>query len=291
MLVSDDRSPLRSDLALAVGGVGWSALACLPLLAWLDAKRVRPAMLASTGLATLPAALWSLGMPARDIAHCLAEHLPNEVFRQRDPLTLLSMIGLPLRDRGLSHALWRSRPLMEACRRLFGDARLEAMPVPLRITLVDCLSGQFHSIAKGDLAALAYASTALLPALPPLRIDSHWMCDASVYHAAPLNDLLLRPGLRHVITSTCSFPPRERYTSLVDQQLTLQVVLQKAALKTSALLALDLMDGEVIVLAARLQRPVDPFDVTIVPEVIAAGEWELAQSDEHISVLLQGAPI
>ena len=117
------------------------------------------------------------------------------------------------------------------------------------------------------------------------------MCDASVYHAAPLSDLLLRSGLRHLIVTTCAFPPRERYTSLVDQQLTLQVVLQKAALKTSALLALDLMEGEVIVLAPRLQRAVDPFDGTIVPEVIAAGERALAQSDDNLGVLLQGAPI
>jgi hypothetical protein len=290
-MVSDDQSSLRSDLALALGGVGWTALACLPLLAWLDANRMRPAMIATTGFATLPAALWSLGMPTCDIARCLAEHFKNDVFHQRDLLTIFSMMGLPLRDRGLAHALWRSKPLVKACRRLLGDARLETMPVPLRITLVDCLSGQFHSIAKGDVAALAYASTALLPALPPLRIDGHWMCDASVYHAAPLNDLLLRPGLRNVIAMTCSFPHREHYTSLVDQQLTLQVVLQKAALKTSALLALDLLEGELVVLAARLQRSVDPFDQTILPEVVAAGERELSQSDEQIESLLQGAPI
>jgi predicted acylesterase/phospholipase RssA len=288
MLISDDQ---RSDLALALGGVGWTALACLPLLAWLDANRVRPAMLATTGFATFPAALWSRGMPACDIAHCLAEHLHNDIFHQRDPLTLLSMIGLPLRDRGLPHALWRSEPLKKACRRMFGDARLESMPVPLRVTMVDCLSGQFHSMAKGDVAALAYASTALPPALPPLRIDGRWVCDASVYHAAPLSDLLLRSGLRHVIATTCTFPPPATYTSLVDQQLTWQVVLQKAALKTSALLALDLIDGELIVLAGRLQRSVDPFDMTIVPEVIAAGERELAQSDERLGLLLQGASI
>jgi hypothetical protein len=287
MRLADAAFSRRPDLALALGGVGWSALACLPLLALLDANRVRPGMMATTGFATLPATLWATGTPARDIASRLVEHLPNEVFRRRDLMPLLSMIGIPLRDRGLSHALWRSGPLQAACARLFRDARLEAMPVPLNVTLIDCLTGQFHSVANGNAAAVAYASTALLPALPPLRIDGRWMCDASVYHAAPLGDLLLRPGLRHVIAATSSFPPPERYTSLVDQQLTLQMVLQKAALKTSALLALDLLEGELVLLAARLQRSVDPFDVAIIPDAIAAGERELAQWREQFELILQ----
>jgi predicted acylesterase/phospholipase RssA len=291
MRLADAPCRYRPDLALALGGVGWSALACLPLLAWLDANRVRPGVMATTGFATLPAALWAIGMPAGDIARRLAEHLPNQVFRRRDPMPLLSMIGIPLRDRGLPHALWRSGPLQAACARLFEDARLETMPVPLHVTLIDCLTGQFHSMANGRLAAAAYASTALLPALPPLRIDGRWMGDASAYHAAPLSDLLLRPGLRHVIAATCSFPPPARYASLVDQQLTLQMVLQKAALKTSALLALDLLEGELVLLAARLQRSVDPFDVAMIPDAIAAGERELARWGEQIEQIQQDAHV
>jgi predicted acylesterase/phospholipase RssA len=287
MRLADSPWSPRPDLALALGGVGWSALACLPLLAWLDANRVRPGMMATTGFATLPAALWATGTPASDIARCLAEHLPNNVFRRRDLMPLLSMIGIPLRDRGLSHALWRSGPLRAACARLFGDTSLESMLVPLHVTLIDCLTGQFHSVTNGNAAAVVYASTALLPALPPLRIDGLWMCDASVYHAAPLGDLLLRPGLRHVIAATSNFPPPERYTSLVDQQLTLQMVLQKAALKTSALLALDMLEGELVLLAARLQRSVDPFDTAIIPDAIAAGARELAQRGEQLELILR----
>jgi predicted acylesterase/phospholipase RssA len=201
-------------------------------------------------------------------------------------MPLLSLLGFPLPGRGLSHALWKSGPLMKACTRLFGDTRLEAMKLHMHVTLIDCMSGRPCSVASGDLAAIAYASTALSPALPPLRIDGRWFGDASVCHAAPLGDLL-RPMLRHAIAVACSFPPPEHYGSLVDQQLTLQAVLQKAGLKTSALLALELLDGEVIVLAARLRRPVDPFDVAIVPEVIAAGEQEFNQARERIGLLLQ----
>ncbi len=286
MLQVDDGFSLRSDLALALGGVGWTALACLPLLECLEANRVRPGLIATTGFATLPAALWALGMRARDIARNLADHLPNRVFRRRNLMPLLSVVGFPLRDRGLRHALWRSRPLRAACARLFGDARLEAMKVPLHVTLIDCLSGELRSMTHGDVATTAYASTALMPALPPLRIDGRWLGDASVHLAAPLNDLLLRPKLRHAVTVACSFPPRDHYTSLVDQQHTLQGVLQKASLKTNALLALDLLDGEIFVLAPRLQRSVEPFDVSIVPEVIAAGEQSLLQWREHIERVL-----
>lgn len=280
----------RRDVGLALGGVGWCALACLPLLAWLEVNRLRPAMIATTGFATLPATLWSLGMPAGDIARHLADYLPNRVFRRRDAATFLSVLGLPLRNRGLSHALWRSQPVQAACARLFGEARLEALPVRLRVTLVDCLSGQFHGVSSGRVAELAYASTALLPALPPLRIDGRWLADASAYHAAPVNELLLQPGLRHVVAATCSFPPPEQYSSLVDQQLTVQAVLQKASLKTSALLALDLIDGELVVLTARLEKPVDPFDASIVPAVLGAGEQALAEAREQMALLMQDAP-
>jgi hypothetical protein len=291
MPVTDAARSDRPDLGLALGGVGWCALACLPLLAWLDVNRLRPSMIATTGFATLPAALWSLGMPSRDIARHLADHLPNRVFRRRDAITLLSVLGLPLRDRGLSHALWRSRSLRAGCARLFGETRLDALPVRLRVTLVDCVSGRFHSVGAGRVAELAYASTALMPALPPLRMEGRWLADASVYYAAPINDLLLRPGLRHVVAATCSFPPPPRYSSLVDQQLTVQVVLQKASLKTSALLALDLIDGELVGLAARLEKPVDPFDLSIVPAVLRAGEQALDEAREQMAVLMQDAPV
>jgi hypothetical protein len=180
--------------------------------------------------------------------------------------------------------------LKAACERLFAGARLEALPVRLRVALVDCLSGRFHAVEAGRVAELAYASTALMPALPPLHLDGRWLGDASVYYAAPINELMLRPGLSHVVAATCRFPPPERYSSLVDQQLTVQVVLQKASLRTSALLALDLIAGELVVLAAQLRAPVDPFDQSIVPAVLQAGERALAEAREQLVVLAQAAP-
>jgi predicted acylesterase/phospholipase RssA len=278
-----------SGLALALGGVGWTALACLPVLSWLEAERVRPALIATTGFATLPAALWALGTPAHDIAQVLQNHLPNHVFRRRSWLTFLTLAGCPLPDRGLGHALWRSAPLKVACRRLFDDARIETAGLPLRTLLVDCTSGTFVEVSEGRLSDLAYASTALLPALPPLRIDNRWLGDASVYHAAPLTDLLLRPGIRHVVAVACGFPPPDAYTSLVGQQLTVQLTLQKAGLKTASLLALHLLDGELVLLTPRLPRPIDPFDVEIVPDVLAAAENEFQRHREHTSLLLQDA--
>jgi predicted acylesterase/phospholipase RssA len=276
-------------LALALGGVGWTAMACLPLLSWLEANHARPGMIVTTGFATFPAALWALGMPARDILAALRSHLPNRLFGQRNITPLLTLLGCPLPNRGLGHGLWRSGPLKAACRRLFGDTRLEAIPVPLRVLLIDCSTGSFLGVSEGNLAGLAYASTALLPALPPLAIDGRWLGDASVYHAAPITDLLREPRIRHIAAVTCSFPPPEQYTSLTDQQLTLQMTLQKSGLKIGSLLALHLLDGEFSVIAPRLHRHVDPFDMAIVPDVIAAAELELANLGEHTMLLLRGA--
>lgn len=287
-MAPEHRGRTLPSLGLALGGVGWTALACLPLLAWLDANRVRPGVIATTGFATLPAALWALGLPVSDIAPLLAVHLAQRVFHRRDPVPLLTMIGLPLGNRGPGHALWRSGPAKAACARLLGGKRLDATAVPMHVVLIDCLSGESVTMTQGSLASIAYASTALLPALPPLEIDGRWLGDASVYHAAPLVDLLSFPGLRHVAAVSCSFPPPERYTSLVGQQLTLQLVLQKAGLKTGGLLALELLDGETIVLAVRLPRPVDPFDASIAEEVVAAGRQELARSAAHLSMVLAG---
>jgi predicted acylesterase/phospholipase RssA len=264
-------------------------LACIPLLAWLEANHVRPGLIVTTGFATFPAALWALGMPAREIVAALQAHLPNRVFRRRNPIPYLTLLGCPLPNRGLGHALWRSGPLQAACRGLFGDARLDTSPVPLRVLLVDCSTGAFFSATEGKLAALAYASTALAPALPPLRIDGRWLGDASVYHAAPLTELLLRPGIRHVAATTCSFPPPDHYTSLADQQLTLQMTLQKSGLKTGSLLALHLLDGEFVVIAPRLPRPVDAFDRAIVPDVVAAAEHEFDKLGTRATLLLHDA--
>ena len=288
MKAPEDRGRTLPSLGLALGGVGWTALACLPLLAWLDRNRVRPAVIATTGFATLPAALWALGLPVSDIAPLLAAHFTHRVFYRRNPIPLLTMIGLPFGNRGLGHALWRSGRVRAAFARLFDDQQLDAIAVPLHVVLVDCLSGEFVTMTQGSLAPIAYASTALLPALPPLNIDGRWLGDASVYYAAPLVDLLSFPGLRHVAAVSCSFPPPEHYTSLVGQQLTLQLVLQKAGLKTGSLLALELLAGETVVLAARLARPVDPFDASITEEVVDAGGQELARSAAQLSMVLAG---
>lgn len=274
------------SLALALGGVGWTALACIPLLSWLEANHVRPGLIVTTGFATFPAALWALGTPAREIFATLQAHLPNRVFRRRNFMPFLTLLGCPLSNRGLGQGLWRSGPLKTACQQLFGDARIDTSPLPLRVLLVDCSTGSFVSVTEGKLAKLAYASTALPPALPPLAIGGRWLGDASVYHAAPLTELLLQPGIRHVAVVACSFPPPAHYTSLTDQQLTLQMTLQKSGLKTGSLLALHLLDGEFAVIAPRLHRPVDPFDLTIVPDVITAGEQALAGLGTQATLLL-----
>jgi predicted acylesterase/phospholipase RssA len=274
-------------VALALGGVGWTALACLPVFEWFEANNLRPGCITTTGFATLPAALWGLGMPARDIAGHLAEHLPNRCFWQTDLLTLLSMIGWPLPNSGLAHAFWRSADFKRACKRLFGERRVEALTVPLHVTLIDCLTGAFRSISAGEIAALAYASAALLPALPPLCIDGNWLGDASVYCAAPVTDLLLRPNLQHAIVVTCSIPAPEKYNNLLETQFTVQRALQSASTKTGMLLAHHFMDGEVAIIAPRLQLYVDPFDVAIVPEVIAASERALSRAREQFEFVLQ----
>jgi predicted acylesterase/phospholipase RssA len=276
-------------LALALGGVGWTALACIPLLSWLEANHVQPGLIVTTGFATLPAALWALGMPALEIIATLKAQLPNRVFRRRNIIPYLTLLGCPLPNRGLGQALWRSGPLKAACQRVFGDARLDTSPVPLRVLLVDCSTGAFFGATQGKLAALAYASTALAPALPPLHIDGRWLGDASVYHATPVTELLLEPGIRHVAATTCGFPPPDHYTSLPDQQLTLQMTLQKAGLKTGSLLALHLLDGEFVVIAPRLPRPADPFDCAIVPDVVEAAKQEFGKLETRAALLLQDA--
>ncbi len=219
-MTADGRGAIsHSCLALALGGVGWTALACLPLLSWLEANQARPGLIVTTGFATIPAALWALGIPARDIFATLRRHLPNRVFRQRNMMPFLTLLGCPLPNRGLGHGLWQSGPLKQACQGLFGNARLETTAVPLNVVLVDCATGTFFHAAAGELAALAYASTALQPALPPLAIDGRWLGDASVHHAAPLTDALLQPGIRHLAAVTCSFPPPQR-VHLADRPAT-----------------------------------------------------------------------
>jgi hypothetical protein len=60
-------------------------------------------------------------------------------------------------------------------------------------------------------------------------------------------------------------------------------------LKTGSLLALHLLDGEFVVIAPRLPRPVDPFDSAIVPDVVAAAAQEFGNLGTRATLLLHDA--
>jgi predicted acylesterase/phospholipase RssA len=183
----------RGSPVVALGGVGMTAFAALPLIEALEQRGIVPRAVFASGFGCLLAALWAAGRSARDIETSVVLEFRRAPIRRNQLGAGLALLGVALGNLGY-RGLWREHRFRALLDRWFGERRLEDLAFPLTICVTDVDSARLMRLTSGRLADAVYAGCAHFPLLPPAEMDGRMVCDGSYLQPVPLLAAAEEPG-------------------------------------------------------------------------------------------------
>lgn len=169
-------------IALVLGGGGLKGFAHIGVLAALEEKGIKPAVLAGTSIGSLICAAAAAGMPVED----MTEHAKS--LRRRD-LFRLNRLGM-LIERSHAPSIYQGAPLREVLASIIGDARFEDLNNRLLVNTVDLQRGSpvvwgLPGLQDVSVLDAVYASCALPGFYPPGDVGGRSCVDGGVVDNLP----------------------------------------------------------------------------------------------------------
>ena len=175
----------KPKVGVVVGSGGMKSLSSIALFEFLDEANIDVDLLIGCSGGSSVIASWACGNNADTMREQAYKFWGNkDLLTRTDYRTLLSIAGLPFGRFDKSHGLLKSDLAFKAYKDMFGERKIEDLPIHTMFQTTDLLSGEPVMLTKGLLRDAVYASGALFPLLPGLQIDGRWLMDG--IYSSPL---------------------------------------------------------------------------------------------------------
>lgn len=175
--------------------------------------------------------------------------------------------------------------LMERLRAVFGDKRIEDMPIPLHITATDFATGELVELSQGSLVDAIRASLALPLAFAPVRLNDRLLVDGYLADPLPLS-VAMKHGSGVIVGVGFENPYQENVRSAGRFAFQLSAVMANNLLKSKLAFHSIAHHSEVIVILPEFKQRIRLFDTTKVPYIVEEGEQAALQQLPYLRELL-----
>jgi NTE family protein len=279
--------PRPHRLAFVLGSGGVRSIAALGIAQRLAREGIRPDFLAGCSSGALFGATIAMGMDADEALRAATALWSAELTQQRRWRAYLQLLAPRLAGFGAGFALRDDRLIVQRIAHAFGDARLEQLATPLRVSATDAASGRPVVLTRGSLVDALRASMAVPIIFPSVEIGGQRLVDGVLSDPLPLSaasdaQVVVALGFDGAM------PRRvDRLSRLVAQTST-TLINNLMQARTSAAQAAG---QAVISIDLGLQRHVGLWETSAMPYVFEAG-WRAADArlPEIAAALAQPGP-
>lgn len=266
-LTSQARAANAPHLALVLGSGGVRSVAALGIADVLVNAGLRPDLVVGCSSGALFGACIAMGMTGEQGLAAATRLWSAELTGQKRWRAYFELIaprfmrfdaGFSLRDAGLIRA---------RVEQAFGDARLEGLPIALRVVATVAATGESRVLSHGRLADAVRASMALPIIFPSVEIDGQRLSDGVISDPLPVAaardaDVVLTVGFRGAM------PRRvDRASRLVAQVTTAMINnLQQARIEAARAAGQRLLHIEL-----DIDRRVGLWDTSAMPRIFQTG--------------------
>ena len=175
--------------------------------------------------------------------------------------------------------------LMQRLRAVFGDMRIEDIPIPLHITATDFATGELVELTQGSLVDAIRASLALPLAFAPVRLDGRLLVDGYLADPLPLS-VAMKHGAGVIVGVGFESPYQENVRSAGRFAFQLSAVMANNLLKSKLAFHSIAHHSEVIVILPEFKQRIRLFDTAKVPYIVEEGEQAALQQLPYLRELL-----
>ena len=155
-------------------------------------------------------------------------------------------------------------------REVFGDRRIEDMPIPLHITATNFMDGELVELSSGPVAPAIRASLAIPFAFSPVEIDGKLLVDGYVSDPLPIS-VAMKHGARVIVAVGFESPMMERIGSAGRFAMQFSSIMSNNLLRARYAFHSVAHHAEVITIIPEFQQRIRLFDTEKVPYIIDAG--------------------
>ncbi len=286
MAASITRLPDAPQLALVLGSGGVRSIAAVGIAEVLWRHGIRPQLVVGCSSGALFGALVASATEPLQALEMARRLWSQELTLQRRWRAYAQLVAPRLTGFNADFALRDSSLIGLRVEQAFGGIRIEELPIPLRVTATDAVTGRPVVIERGPLAPALCASMALPFLFPPVRIDGRRLVDGVVSDPLPVSaaaraQAVITLGFEGAMPRRIDRPSRlvaQHSTSLMNNLM--RARLEAAEARGQRLLALTLT----------LKRRIGLWETAALPELFEAGQRAAEQRLAEIHALLDGTP-
>jgi NTE family protein len=255
-----------------LGAGGLKCLAGIALFELLEELAITPDLLVGASGGGILAAAAATGMSSARMRELALEIVRPQLFKQKN---WRAVLGTPFGRFDNTTGFLRPEPIRALYQRVFGDRRLEDLPIRTVLLATDMETFEPVVLEHGPLVDTVYASCALPPLLPPLRLDGRLLADAFYSATLPVLEAVKRDVDVVIALSTeelAVHPPKgliRFYMYAFTRALAVSQRLQTA-------MAIQLHHHEIVIVRVVFDRDIDVRDASEVPRVLDAGRRAVA---------------
>ncbi|MFT3953727.1 MAG: patatin-like phospholipase family protein [Piscinibacter sp.] len=276
--------PSRPRLALVLGSGGVRSVAALGIVDVLRRHGIAPDLVVGCSSGALFGALVASAI-APDTGLAMSRKLWSQELTQQHRWRAWAQMLMPRwagfdADFALRDGTLIDQRIVQA----FGDARIEALPIPLRIAATDAASGAPVLLTNGPLAPALRASMAVPVLFSPVRIDGRRLVDGVMSDPLPVAgaadaQVVITLGFTGRLPRKIDRPSRmlARYSTALLNNL-MQARIEAATARGQRLLPIDL----------KLERHVGLWQTDALPELYEAGRRAAEARLPELRALLDG---
>lgn len=270
----------RPQIAVVMSGGGLKPLAAIPLFDFLDQEGIVPDLLVGCSGGSIMAAMRASGYSCGEIEDIARNRIRPDFFK-RDWRTLLGVLHLPFGRFDRTAGLFKPDRLMALFDSLFQERRIEELPTKIIIQATDYETGDGVSLEQGHLAQAVYASSAIHPFFPAIRIDGRWLFDG--LYSGPLP---LLPALKHDMDIIIAIEFMEKIQvepkGFYENMVHLNKIFTKTIMQSQTTISMALHHYEIIYIKVIFEKYINLWDTDALTLIIDAGKAAVKENIPHI---------
>jgi NTE family protein len=205
----NNNNKIRKKVALILSGSGIRGFASIALKELFEKNDWPVDLIIGSSGGGVTAALWASHQSSKQMLK-ISQHLASsQANNAADLATFFTFFHHPFGVVKKSHALLKSKPIIEVYRNIWSDLKIEELSTRLILGATNVVTGQFSSITKGELASAVYASRATLPFYPAIELNGEWLVDGAFSQPLPIS-LAVEEDADIIIVMNCEMASPEK---------------------------------------------------------------------------------
>jgi len=262
-------------VAVVLGGGGIKPYSAIPLIRFLESEKIPVHLLVGCSGGSIMVSLWASGYTPDQMLYEIAPRLSKSTFKANWK-AFMSIANLPFGRLDKESALVHAGPIQKFLKGIWGDMRLEDLKTKTVLQVTDFQTGEGIGLDSGVLADCVYASSAIFPLLPPIKIGDRYLFDGA--YTAPVPIL---QAIKHDVDIIIMVDFLEKVQK--DPQGIFENLMHTGKLNAKTItanqmaLSLDLHRAEIVYMKVEFEKFISFWEIEKFPSILEAGEKAVAK--------------